>query len=214
MSSCCLWCKDKNNKANHNCKALFWTSSKVVVYDAKIRIIKQITTYGNKNTKIFCCCLWCKDKNNKANHNCYSLHTILKVCCCLWCKDKNNKANHNTKKVLLVISSVVVYDAKIRIIKQITTLSLLPSVLTCCCLWCKDKNNKANHNGLVFPCVVICVVVYDAKIRIIKQITTIFCNGYFYECCCLWCKDKNNKANHNVLDILPDFHALLFMMQR
>ena len=45
LESCCLWCKDKNNKANHNTELEGSDVEVVVVYDAKIRIIKQITTY-------------------------------------------------------------------------------------------------------------------------------------------------------------------------
>ena len=75
---------------------------------------------------------------------------------------------------------VVVYDAKIRIIKQITTSSIVGATNGSCCLWCKDKNNKANHNESRSDKNIIVVVVYDAKIRIIKQITTntlvIVCN--------------------------------------
>ena len=67
---------------------------------------------------------------------------------------------------------VVVYDAKIRIIKQITTITMSNNNFNCCCLWCKDKNNKANHNDGLGNNLSTDVVVYDAKIRIIKQITT------------------------------------------
>ena len=102
-----------------------------------------------------------------------------KVCCCLWCKDKNNKANHNNSSLLKLPTTVVVYDAKIRIIKQITTINSQAYCLPCCCLWCKDKNNKANHNFIQQHIQKFLVVVYDAKIRIIKQITTI--EDYIYE---------------------------------
>ena len=67
---------------------------------------------------------------------------------------------------------VVVYDAKIRIIKQITTNEEDAQNYCGCCLWCKDKNNKANHNPTAYIDFFPLVVVYDAKIRIIKQITT------------------------------------------
>ena len=146
FSRCCLWCKDKNNKANHNVNIVFCLISLVVVYDAKIRIIKQITTN--------------------------MLYLPLFSRCCLWCKDKNNKANHNSLSCSVKSPKVVVYDAKIRIIKQITTLIGMLFFYQCCCLWCKDKNNKANHNLTIWILSVFAVVVYDAKIRIIKQITT------------------------------------------
>ena len=143
---CCLWCKDKNNKANHNSVRFLTKTTKAVVYDAKIRIIKQITTDSGKQNIRSSCCLWCKDKNNKANHNYWPSH--------------------------IRSLTAVVYDAKIRIIKQITTWLWLLIRNFSCCLWCKDKNNKANHNKIKSRNVKGWAVVYDAKIRIIKQITT------------------------------------------
>ena len=143
--------------------ANLYNLNSAVVYDAKIRIIKQITTYST---------IW-----------------FCKSCCCLWCKDKNNKANHNHNIFFLKFRNAVVYDAKIRIIKQITTVAEKPAAVTGCCLWCKDKNNKANHNDLQDAITHDLAVVYDAKIRIIKQITTKLYLHFF-----AW--------------------ALLFMMQR
>ena len=66
----------------------------------------------------------------------------------LLCKDKNFKANHNTFPVESVGFIDVCYYAKIRILKQITTTSSSGSGFLRCLLLCKDKNFKANHNGL------------------------------------------------------------------
>ena len=42
--------------------------------------------------------------------------------CLLLCKDKNFKANHNTQSSTTASASDVCYYAKIRILKQITTV--------------------------------------------------------------------------------------------
>ena len=45
--------------------------------------------------------------------------------CLSLCKDKNFKANHNTSTILSLSESDVCHYAKIRILKQITTSSLV-----------------------------------------------------------------------------------------
>ena len=96
----------------------------------------------------------------------------------------------------------VCYYAKIRILKQITTLMQMKLKIKWCLLLCKDKNFKANHNIVLSSELVMLDVCYYAKIRILKQITT----SYFWFCgrirCLLLCKDKNFKANHNLLSCL------------
>ena len=44
------------------------------------------------------------------------------------------------------LSMAVAYIAKVRILKQITTLPLFQNVSKCCCLYSKGKNFRANHN--------------------------------------------------------------------
>ena len=66
----------------------------------------------------------------------------------------------------------VCYYAKIRILKQITTIVLLVLTSARCLLLCKDKNFKANHNNPDSKVTVKLDVCYYAKIRILKQITT------------------------------------------
>ena len=95
-TSCCIYSnKDKNFKANHNFPAVTSISETVVSIVTKIRILKQITTrfpFGNAR---LCCIYSNKDKNFKANHNCY--------------------------RFLALSDSVVSIVTKIRILKQITT---------------------------------------------------------------------------------------------
>ena len=63
--------------------------------------------------------------------------------------------------------------AKIRILKQITTeISGLGYAVRCLSL-CKDTNFKANHNFAVASVGALQDVCLCAKIRILKQITTL-----------------------------------------
>ena len=93
---CLLSCKDTNFKANHNRADNHYHRSGGVCYLAKIRILKQITTGIGRFAKTW----WCL----------------------LSCKDTNFKANHNTKTIIDKDGLGVCYLAKIRILKQITTI--------------------------------------------------------------------------------------------
>ena len=78
--------------------------SKDVCYYAKVRILKQITTAKGGNVTCKRCLLLCKGKNFKANHN---------------------------RSVAAISSKIdVCYYAKVRILKQITTKTLIiPKIL-------------------------------------------------------------------------------------
>ena len=68
--------------------------------------------------------------------------------------------------------TAVVYIAKVRILKQITTIYDKKRYSYCCCLYSKGKNFKANHNLECIVLISTLAVVYIAKVRILKQITT------------------------------------------
>ena len=96
--------------------------------------------------------------------------------CLLSCKDTNFKANHNGTYYALRQSCGVCYLAKIRILKQITTQKCLVPEEHGCLLSCKDTNFKANHNTNYCFEISLNGVCYLAKIRILKQITTVEVN--------------------------------------
>ena len=74
---------------------------------------------------------------------------ILSHLSCIYqCKDTNFKANHNNLTLLLECNEVVFTNAKILILKLITTLLINRNNLSSCIYQCKDTNFKANHNGL------------------------------------------------------------------
>ncbi len=80
--------------------------------------------------------------------------------------------------VVQVLLHGVCYLAKIRILKQITTLVSPLSCLYGCLLSCKDTNFKANHNSALAFENERQGVCYLAKIRILKQITTRTWNAH------------------------------------
>ncbi len=67
-------------------------------------------------------------------------------CCICQCKDTNFKANHNSAVQLLASRQVVFANAKILILKLITTASYGTGTYNSCICQCKDTNFKANHN--------------------------------------------------------------------
>ena len=143
--------------------------------------------------------------------------------CLLLCKDRNFKANHNSYTIGLPSANDVCYSAKIGILKQITTRRALALYIMRCLLLCKDRNFKANHNGVRSTYLLLSDVCYSAKIGILKQITTEMREGIIATAdvcysakigilkqittlikkldllfrCLLLCKDRNFKANHN-----------------
>ena len=95
MVRCCLYRKGKNFKANHNLTVHVFLLLRAVAYIAKVRILKQITTF--------------------------KLNILYYVCCWLYSKGKNFRANHNEGSRDNAKLIAVVYIAKVRILEQITT---------------------------------------------------------------------------------------------
>ena len=118
----------------------------VVADTTKVRIFKQITTSLVKYEAGSCCCWYHKGTNFQANHN--HLDRIV------------------TEK------SVVADTTKVRIFKQITTLSRRGYDFVGCCWYHKGTNFQANHNLLVYLSNLLTVVADTTKVRIFKQITT------------------------------------------
>ena len=101
--------------------------------------------------------------------------------CCCYHKGTYFQANHNVQFKQSVAYIVVVATTKVRIFKQITTVALFTFYIYCCCCYHKGTYFQANHNeiwkfGIVFP-----VVVATTKVRIFKQITTVFTNNGIIE---------------------------------
>ena len=85
---------------------------------------------------------------------------------------------------------------------------------SCCICSNKDKNFKANHNGRTTINRNTMVVSVVTKIRILKQITT----NFVYLCTQLGCicsnKDKNFKANHNIISFETSLHNVVSVVTK
>ena len=156
-----------------------------------------------------------------------SQHALVKLpveqCCCCYHKGTYFQANHNWEDSRGYRTSVVVATTKVRIFKQITTrkvdgrwqsgLLLLPQRYVF-----SSKSQHERKYGAK-----IAVVVATTKVRIFKQITTVFAlilleeellllpqryvfssksqlsTEYqnWYSCCCCYHKGTYFQANHN-----------------
>ena len=121
---------------------------KVVFTNAKILILKLITTIARV--------------------------TNMELSCIYQCKDTNFKANHNKGSETVAQEAVVFTNAKILILKLITTSRSTYKLNNSCIYQCKDTNFKANHNTFAFRLYSLYVVFTNAKILILKLITTHF----------------------------------------
>ena len=97
VMSCCCYHKGTYFQANHNTTHFYPIASIVVVATTKVRIFKQITTTED-------------------------LHVDRKCCCC-YHKGTYFQANHNFCHYAQYKDFVVVATTKVRIFKQITTLT-------------------------------------------------------------------------------------------
>ena len=70
-----------------------------------------------------------------------------------------------------------------------------------CIYQCKDTNFKANHNQMDGQLAKLDVVFTNAKILILKLITTVCSQHLLWHRCIYQCKDTNFKANHNAQTI-------------
>ena len=124
---------------------------------------------------------------------------------------------------LRVVYIVVADTTKVRIFKQITTvvwflilgckLLLIPQryefssksqqtgvnslLQRSCCWYHKGTNFQANHNSEDDRSFYDAVVADTTKVRIFKQITTIFAVLFKINSCCWYHKGTNFQANHN-----------------
>ena len=134
--------------------------------------------------------------------------------CIYQCKDTNFKANHNLPNFFTETEPVVFTNAKILILKLITTEKFSFIIKSCCIYQCKDTNFKANHNQPTQCIQRMHVVFTNAKILILKLITTVRTFGALSYSCIYQCKDTNFKANHNQLRIFIFTLVLYLPMQR
>ena len=237
---CCWYCKSTKSQANHNVNIQGHQQTLVVAGTAKVRNLKQITTDGGKE---------------------YEVSLLLLVLQKYEISSKSQLMRCTSR-----LKSVVAGTAKVRNLKQITTCfyfckstSMLLLVLQkyeissksqpnpivfveklSCCWYCKSTKSQANHNQIrQIPCR-LRVVAGTAKVRNLKQITTVGTLGIYsnllllvlqkYEIssksqrytprtlrtsrCCWYCKSTKSQANHNNRVGIIVGNELLLVLQK
>ena len=94
------------------------------------------------------------------------------VRCFVYRKGTIFQANHNKYKEVMFKQQVVLYTAKVRFFKQITTRLIRRVIPTSCFVYRKGTIFQANHNYNEYKTARDIVVLYTAKVRFFKQITT------------------------------------------
>ena len=99
------------------------------------------------------------------------------ISCCCYHKGTYFQANHNKSLIEANLGIVVVATTKVRIFKQITTISSDTLKQASCCCYHKGTYFQANHNKTLRQYEDRKVVVATTKVRIFKQITTVSSGG-------------------------------------
>ena len=197
LSSCCWYHKGTNFQANHNIKG-------VSCIRLRLLLIPQRYEFSSKSQQAYfdkyaptSCCWYHKGTNFQANHN-LRIKTIVIISLLLIPQryEFSSKSQHCFE--YNDTCHVVADTTKVRIFKQITTISwtctsesrllLIPqryefssksqpgflSQLGAngCCWYHKGTNFQANHNNSLVHLVAHYVVADTTKVRIFKQITT------------------------------------------
>ena len=175
----------------------------VVLYTAKVRFFKQITTYVEWAYRpLWLFCIQQRyDFSSKSQHGFATNVTLFR--CFVYRKGTIFQANHNFNDLCDYSEYVVLYTAKVRFFKQITTtvspinpltgLFCIPQrydfssksqqsswLCRCffrCFVYRKGTIFQANHNYVQTYVSFPRVVLYTAKVRFFKQITTSLHGG-------------------------------------
>ena len=170
----------------------------IVLATAKIHILKQFTTAALKTIPAATLCLLLQRYTFWSNSQRSGYFYGCRCYCACYCKDTHFEAIHN--RLLFVVQSrvIVLATAKIHILKQFTTTSVVFFLLSLLCLllqrytfwsnsqhtcisetlhlncacYCKDTHFEAIHNILGNLFGGGAIVLATAKIHILKQFTT------------------------------------------
>ena len=123
MLSCCCYHKGTYFQANHNLSP----NTSVILL---LLLLPQRYVFSSKSQHAkggmyeeFSCCCYHKGTYFQANHNLQTLYPLILIRCCCYHKGTYFQANHNYLLNLLPLFLVVVATTKVRIFKQITTIS-------------------------------------------------------------------------------------------
>ena len=122
--SCCWYHKGTNFQANHNRVKKLNSTLRVVADTTKVRIFKQITTQQSKTISYTALLLIPQryEFSSKSQLRRGTINTSLR--CCWYHKGTNFQANHNDKIKPVRMPIVVADTTKVRIFKQITTVTI------------------------------------------------------------------------------------------
>ena len=123
--SCFVYRKGTIFQANHNENEMIRIKNDVVLYTAKVRFFKQITTklFKGLGYSLLFCIPQRYDFSSKSQLNSGSL--VGGISCFVYRKGTIFQANHNLSHLVFPLPVVVLYTAKVRFFKQITTLRLM-----------------------------------------------------------------------------------------
>ena len=241
------------------------SKSDVVIATTKVRIFKQITTliiklgltptllllpqryvFSSKSQhkiwltkKTYGCYCYHKGTYFQANHNLY-LYLIALRELLLLPQRYVFSSKSQRQDVYNSVFAVVIATTKVRIFKQITTISRVLTFFFCCYCYHKGTYFQANHNNPLRMVLQMVVVIATTKVRIFKQITTKNCiisdnlsllllpqryvfssksqlnfRLIIWNVCCYWYhKGTYFQASHNCFDWFIILIWLLLLPQR
>ena len=120
---CCWYHKGTNFQANHNRGACVTPCARVVADTTKVRIFKQITTRAERHAHVWKLLLIPQRYEFSSKSQRVKVGVPIIYSCCWYHKGTNFQANHNPLQILSLSSLVVADTTKVRIFKQITTVT-------------------------------------------------------------------------------------------
>ena len=123
VSCCCCYHKGTYFQANHNYEQKLLDAQYVVVATTKVRIFKQITTFMQSNLYVPLLLLLPQRYVFSSKSQLTRVVPPVPVGCCCYHKGTYFQANHNKTLRQYEDRKVVVATTKVRIFKQITTVS-------------------------------------------------------------------------------------------
>ena len=175
VSDCFYWSKIQNLKANHNKLQAVSPIHCIAFTGQRYKIWKQITTQWQSTIYKPWLLLLVKDTKFESKSQHQKVYYDFYRNCFYWSKIQNLKANHNRNGFGCLGCHIAFTGQRYKIWKQITTVSLIISLMNSLLLLVKDtkfesKSQRVNAGEMIL-------------------------NNCFY-----WSKIQNLKANHNSAD--------------
>ena len=144
----------------------------VVCDTAKVRVFKQITTYSFIGYIVRGCLRYCKSTSFQANHNIGMMFCVNLTVVCDTAKVRVFKQITTLTRKIVMISKLFAILQKYEFSSKSQQRILKQIHITSCLRYCKSTSFQANHNQFLYGDVNPIVVCDTAKVRVFKQITT------------------------------------------